>query len=221
MCIGCASLFKLVIFHSSTELRRGWISGTFGNPLAFEEVDDGLGIVVAGLVAADRIGDRQLPFDGGRHDRRVDERRVGAEVLARLEGRGLPGPAGVRRGADQRLGREHEEAVGVADVLRDPRSACRAPRRVLGAVVRIQHSGIGDLGWPWDPAGTPGPGRPAWAWSPRSRTATPAGCRASCRHRRRACRPGCTGCRPARRWRTSGDCPSRSRSTAASCRRCR
>ena len=34
MCIGCSSLLRLVIFHSSTELSRGWISGMFGNVLS-------------------------------------------------------------------------------------------------------------------------------------------------------------------------------------------
>ena len=109
-----------------------------------EHVDDGLGVVVAGLLVAESAGDRQRSLDRRCHHRRVDERRVRVQVLARFEGGGLSLAAGVRRGANQGLGREHEEPVGVADVLRIHVQGAEHRGRILRAVVGVQHTGIAD-----------------------------------------------------------------------------
>ena len=105
-----------------------------------EEVEHRLGVAAAGLVAADGVDDRQLPGHGGCHDRRVHERRVGVEVLPRFERHRGALAAGIRRGADQRLRREHEEPVHEADVLGVHRQRAQYRGCLVGAVVRVEHT---------------------------------------------------------------------------------
>ena len=80
-------------------------------------VQERLGIVLAGPRIVEATAELELTCHIGCHHRGVDKRRVGVQVLARVECCGLALP-GVGRDVQQGLRREGEKAVSVAEVGR-------------------------------------------------------------------------------------------------------
>ena len=128
--------------HSSTELSRGWISGTFGNA-PVECIDERFRITGARHVVEKPAGYQNLPLEIRGGVGKVDKGCVGAERLTFGESRRYA--AAFRRGgSDQHLGGKEEEPVKIADGRGQDAQAPQHGWRAVASIVGIEHAGSGD-----------------------------------------------------------------------------